>query len=184
MEAFRDFMSQSAKLYYRVQTGFMDGMFDSTNARHCGSRLVQMDEVWNRLILTQDLDQALYLVASLTAISSYGGYNCYFALKESLIASLLMFTDFTNFHAIDNQSILDLLWYNQIYYSKEIFTSLRYIRKMLTEKINLRTIYPPTIQSQKDQYVLWTHIGRVCKYMVSLRRSDWKHDYSTKIEYY
>ena len=104
-----------------------------------------MDEVWNRLILEQDLDKCIYLLASLTALSSYGQYNCYYTAKESLIASMLLVTDLVNFFSIDNQSLIDLLWYNQIYYSGEIFTSLRYIKLLLTTKINLRNMYPPTI---------------------------------------
>lgn len=117
-------------------------MFDSTNATMCGSRMVQADEEWNHLLLTTNADNFTWHLSAFISSISHACYNCYFTGKESIISFTIFWTDMINFHSMNGQTIIDLMWFNQIYNSKEIFTSFRYIKRLLIERFNIRQLKP------------------------------------------
>ena len=117
-------------------------MFDSTNATYCGSRMVQADVEWNRLLLTTNADDFIWHLSAFIAVMTHSAYHCYFAGKESILSFTIFYTDIVNFWAINDQTIIQLMWYNQIYNSKEIFTSFRLIKKILIERFNIRELKP------------------------------------------
>lgn len=75
------------KYFVRSATGFLHGLFNAQNATKCGSRLLQVNELMIRAVLTREFDTALYRVASIASLAGYLGYNCYFMGKEVYVTA-------------------------------------------------------------------------------------------------
>ena len=71
------------------------------------------------------------------------------------------------------------MWYNQIYNSKEMFTSFRYIKRLLIERFNIRQL-KPTKKLQQTLYLVSKHVGIIAKNLFMIRRTDNVHDYDVE----
>jgi len=81
----RVFWSDSNELFLRSSTGLLSGMFDSSNATTCGSRLIQVNQNLNDMITSVELDKFLYHLACFFATIGYTNFHCYFMTKEVIL---------------------------------------------------------------------------------------------------
>ena len=139
LETWRQFWSNANIHLARSASGFIEGLFNSLNSTQCGSRLVQFNDNLQILIQATEKDPIIYQVAALLSLGAFASFNCYFTTKEvaTEISSKYMFGYNTLFY-IDGYNFGHLLWYNNIYNSGSIFTSYRFIKRILTERINIR----------------------------------------------
>lgn len=111
-EDMRQFWSDSSVHLIRAGTGFIDGVFDSVNATKCGSRLVQFNDNFHKLILSTELDAIIYQLASLTALGAFTTYNCYFTVKETITRVGFFVFDYEVLFVRNNWNFLHLVWFN------------------------------------------------------------------------
>jgi len=104
--------------------------------------MVQFNDNLQTLILASETDPIIYQVAALMALSAFASFNCYFTVKEIVIDIGTYMFEYNVLFNLDGYNFGHLLWFNQIYKSGSMYTSLRFIKRILIERINLRHMFP------------------------------------------
>lgn len=171
-ESFRVFWSDVNVLFLRASTGFINGLFENTNSTKCGSRLIQMNTLFNNMLAKIDeLDPFLKELADFSATTGYMCFHCYFMGKDvmtDLVETTMKYIEIYGDDEIAGTNPLGIWFFNFLWAQTDIVNNFRAFQIITSSRIYTKNL-EPTNRLQKDLYQQWQYLGRVFKHILAVR---------------
>lgn len=166
---------------FRSMQGLLGGTFASNNMTTCGSRLVQLNENIQDMIVYVDFDTFNYHLSCLIATIGYSLFHCYYAGQEVIQGAINMSLGIGQVMALRQITFLEYAAFNGVWTGPSNFDKWRQIKKLITESITWRNMTPDLVQ-QKHWYLLWKQVGDIIRnYLIrrdpSNYTSVYRYDY-------
>lgn len=140
-ESFRILWSDSNVLFLRASTGFIEGMFGDNNSTKCASRLIQMNTLFNHMVIEEELDPFLYNLACFFATLGYAYFHCYFMAKDMLIDTINTISEYLVLSE-RGFNIFQIIWFNFIWEQTNILNHFRGIQYITAHRIFYKNLEP------------------------------------------
>lgn len=136
-------MWSHANIYiFRSMQGLLSATFDSKNMTTCGTRLVQLNENIQDLLVYVDFDTFNYHLACMLATIGYSVYHCYYAGKESWAATAAFDATIRQTMELRNITFAEYAWYNLVWTGPDSFGKWRQLKKIVEHEITWRNMIP------------------------------------------